>query len=290
MSFGITVLIMKKFDPVGFLRLAQEHRVTHAMMVPNQYYRILSVPDFDSFDLSAFKTAYCAAAPFPVPLKSEVTRRFPGTLVELYGMTEGGGVTMLVPSERPDKMSTVGRPLEGHDLRIINQEGRELPIGEIGEVVGRSADMMMGYWKLPEATAGAEWFDDQGRRFIRTGDIGRFDDEGFLTLLDRRKDVIISGGLNIYGSDLEAALLAHSEVAEVAVVGVPSERWGETPVGFVVLKGLSSVSAEELRQFANQRLGRMQRLSAVECLESLPRNPLGKVIKRVLRERWTQAS
>jgi acyl-CoA synthetase (AMP-forming)/AMP-acid ligase II len=285
LAHGGAVILMPKFDPEGFLRLIEQRRATLTMMVPNQYLRVMALPNFSAFDLTSMRMKYCASAPFPTALKAEVVKRFPGALVEFYGMTEGGGVTMLAAHDRPDKLSTVGRPFEGHDMRVIDENGAELPRGSVGEVVGRSTDMMTGYHNHPEKTAEAEWHDREGRRFIRTGDIGWFDEEGFLTLVDRRKDMIISGGLNIYSNDLEDALLTHDAVSEAAVVGAPSERWGETPVGFVVLKSAGAASGEELREFANQRLGKMQRLERVHVIDALPRNPLGKVLKRDLRQR-----
>ena len=154
-------------------------------------------------------------------------------------------------------------------------------------MVGRTPSMMLGYHRQPEATRAVEWFDAAGRRFLRSGDVGRFDADGFLTLVDRRKDVLISGGFNVYPSDLEAVLREHPDVAEAAVVGVASERWGETPVGFVVRRqgGTASDDAALLR-WANERLGKTQRLHAVRTLEALPRSPIGKVLKRELRQRW----
>jgi acyl-CoA synthetase (AMP-forming)/AMP-acid ligase II len=143
--------------------------------------------------------------------------------------------------------------------------------------------MMVGYHNRAEATAAAEWHDPSGLRFIRTGDIGRFDDEGFLTLLDRKKDMIISGGFNIYPSDLEAVLAQHPQVAEAAVVAAPSARWGETPVAFVVADG--DVDAETLRLWANARLGSTERITALVPIDALPRSEIGKVLKRALVER-----
>ena len=177
------------------------------------------------------------SAPFAAALKREALERWPGGLVEYYGMTEGGGTCVLLAHERPDKLHTVGQPSEEHDIRLIDEDGREVKRGEVGEIVGRSPAMMNGYRNAPEKTRETEWRDAQGRRFIRTGDIGRFDEDGFLVLMDRRKDMIISGGFNIFPSDLEAALTARPEVREAAVVGAPSAAWGETPVGFVVLAG-----------------------------------------------------
>ena len=235
-ALGGTTVLMPRFDAAEFLRLAEHHRATHAMLVPVQYERILRHEAFDRTDLSSFRMKFCTSAPFSAALKAEVLQRWPGGLVEYFGMTEGGGTCMLVAHQFPDKLHTVGRPADGHDIRILDDAGRELPTGEIGEIVGHSPlSMMLGYHGRPAETAAVEWHDRDGKRFIRTGDLGRFDADGFLTIVGRKKDVIISGGFNIYPVDLEAALTAHAAVAEAAVVGVPSARWGETPVGFVVL-------------------------------------------------------
>jgi acyl-CoA synthetase (AMP-forming)/AMP-acid ligase II len=146
--------------------------------------------------------------------------------------------------------------------------------------------MMSGYHRQPAKTAEAEWFDAQGQRFIRTGDIGRFDEDGFLILYDRRKDMIISGGFNIYPSDLEAVLRRHAGVAEASVFGIPSEQWGETPVACVVRRESVAASAEEVRAWVNEQVGKTQRLSALRFVDELPRSAIGKVLKRELRERW----
>src|SRR5690606_21804765 len=141
----------------------------------------------------------------------------------------GGGSCQLVAHEFPNKLHTVGKPHEGHDIRLIDDNGVEVPAGQKGEIVGHSGSMMNGYHRQPGKTAEAEWFDPSGKRFMRTGDIGMFDEDGFLVLMDRKKDMIISGGFNIYPSDMEAQIIQHADVAEAAVVGVPSEKWGETP-------------------------------------------------------------
>jgi acyl-CoA synthetase (AMP-forming)/AMP-acid ligase II len=284
-ALGGTTVVMPRFDVAEFLRLAERHRVTHAMLVPVQYERILRHEAFDRTDLSSFRMKFCTSAPFPSSLKAEVLRRWPGGLVEYFGMTEGGGTCILVAHQFPDKLHTVGRPSEGHDIRILDDAGRELPPGEVGESVGHSPlSMMIGYHGRPAETAAVEWRDAAGKRFIRTGDLGRFDADGFLTIVGRKKDVIISGGFNIYPVDLEAALTAHAAVAEAAVVGVPSARWGETPVGFVVLAPGAAADPEALRAFANARLGSTQRLAGVEVVPALPRSPIGKVLKRELRD------
>jgi long-chain acyl-CoA synthetase len=285
-ALGGTTVLMKKFDVASYLALAEKHRVTHTMLVPVQYQRLMAAPDFDRYDLSSFRVKFCTSAPFSAALKKEVLKRWPGGLTELYGMTEGGGSCVLAAHEFPDKLHTVGRPAPGSEFRLIDENGLEVPVGEAGEIVGRSSSMMTGYHNQPEKTAEAEWHDADGVRFIRTGDVGRFDSDGFLVLVDRKKDMIISGGFNVYPSDIEAVLREHAAVEDVAVVGVPSERWGETPVAFIVCRAGAAAKGSELLEWTNNRLGKMQRLSALEITDSLPRSPIGKILKRELRDRY----
>ena len=284
LAYGGTVLLMGKFDAAAYLALAAQERVTHTMLVPVQYQRLMARPDFGQYDLASFRMKFSTSAPFSAALKADVLKRWPGGLVEFYGMTEGGGTCILEAHLHPDKLHTVGRPAQGHDIRLISEDGREVLHGEAGEVVGHSPGMMKGYHRRPEQTREAEWFDPQGQRFIRTGDIGRFDADGFLTLFDRRKDMIISGGFNIYPSDLEAVLRGHPAVHDAAVVGVPSEQWGETPVAFVVRQPGQDIAADTLRQWANERVGKTQRLADLRYIDELPRSAIGKVLKRELRE------
>ena len=283
-ALGGTVILMPKFDARGYLELAQKYRVTHTMLVPVQYQRLMALPDFGKYDLSSFRMKRCTSAPFAAALKKQVLERWPGKLIDSYGLTEGGGTCMLDCTEYPDKLHTVGKPAPGHDIRLIDDNGREVGPGQAGEVVGHSPGIMTGYHNQPQKTKDAEWYDPSGKRFIRTGDIGRFDAEGFLTLVDRKKDMIISGGFNIYPSDLEAVLKEHEFVSEVSVVGVPSEQWGETPVAFVVLK--KDFPAEKILAWANQKLGKTQRISAIRVIDALPRSAIGKVLKRELRDAY----
>jgi acyl-CoA synthetase (AMP-forming)/AMP-acid ligase II len=283
LGLGGAVVLLKKFDARRYLELAQRHRATHTMLVPVQYSRLMAHPDFDSFDLSSFQMKFCTSAPFAAALKADVLKRWPGGLVEYFGMTEGGGACILIAHAHPDKLHTVGAPAPGHDIRVIDEEGRELPRGEAGEIVGRSELMMSGYHNRKEQTDAATWVSPEGLPFIRTGDVGRFDADGFLELMDRKKDMIISGGFNIYPSDLEAVLRQHPDVADAAVVGAPSAEWGETPVAFVVSRG---ADAEAIRAFANARLGKTQRLAAVELIDELPRSHIGKILKRELRDAY----
>jgi acyl-CoA synthetase (AMP-forming)/AMP-acid ligase II len=286
LAYGGCVLLMPKFDALGYLRLAQRHHVTHTMLVPVQYQRLMAHPEFDRFDLSSFQAKFCTSAPFGAALKADILKRWPGGLIEFYGMTEGGGTCILEAHHHPDKLHTVGQVAPGSDIRLIDEAGREVPAGEAGEVVGHSGGMMNGYHKQPAKTREAEWFAPDGKRFIRTGDIGRFDADGFLTLFDRKKDMVISGGFNIYPSDLEAVLRRHPDVADASVIGVPSEQWGETPVAFVVMRSRATASDDEMLAWTNAQLGKTQRLAGLRRIDELPRSAIGKVLKRELREAW----
>ena len=283
---GGRVVLMKKFDAHGFLELAARERATNTMLVPVQYRRIMALEDFGRFDLSSFVMKYCTSAPFPASLKADVLQRWPGGLVEIYGMTEGGAAFILEAHQFPDKLHTVGKPAPGHVAKVIDEDGNELPQGSVGEVVGRSPAMMTGYNNRPDATKAMHWHDAEGNLFYRHGDIGRIDEDGFLTLMDRAKDMIISGGFNIFPSDLEAILNADERVVEATVVGMPSEEWGETPVAFVVLR--DGADAEAVRADCTAKVGKTQRLSGITVVEELPRSAIGKVLKRVLRDAYAR--
>lgn len=285
LGWGGTAVLMGKFDARKYLELAERHRATHTMLVPVQYQRIMALADFDRFDLASFRFKTSTSAPFAPALKADVLARWPGLLVEYYGMTEGGASCGLNATAHPDKLHTVGQPLPGHEIRLIDDDGREVPPGDTGEVVGRSPTMMTGYHGRDAATREAEWHDADGNRYIRHGDLGRFDADGFLILMDRKKDLIISGGFNIYPSDLEAVLVQHPAVAEASVIGVPSEAWGETPIGvYVARPGFEHEDAAAILAWTNAQLGRTQRLTALHRTDELPRSAIGKVLKRALRD------
>ncbi|MDQ2092705.1 class I adenylate-forming enzyme family protein [Rhodalgimonas zhirmunskyi] len=279
---GGTLVSMAKFDVEQFLNLSQKHHVTHGMLVPVQYMRIMKHPDFDKYDLTSWRVKLSTSAPLPGPLIADVLERWPGDLFEVYGMTEGGLTTVLDARANPTKLDTVGKVAEGCEARIIDEDGHELPAGSYGEIVGRGGPMMQGYLNADEKTQESRWVSPEGWDFIRTGDMGRFDEDGFLHLLDRRKDMIISGGFNIYAADLEKVLRAHPDVADVAVIAIPSEDWGETPLGLVVPQ-TAGVDADAIRTWANAQLGKTQRLSAIELRDDLPRSEIGKILKKELR-------
>jgi acyl-CoA synthetase (AMP-forming)/AMP-acid ligase II len=274
---------MGKFDCAKWLGFTQADRATITMLVPVQYQRLMDFAGFDDFDLASLKLKYCTSAPFSAELKREVLARMPGGLIEIYSMTEGGVVCLLPCHEFPDKLHTVGRPAPGSELKVLDDEDREVPPGTPGNLIGRSLTMMSGYKNRPDKTAEAQWIDPAtGEAWMRMGDIGRVDAEGFVELVGRAKDMIISGGFNIYPSDLEAELCREAGVAEAAVVGVPSRAWGESPVGFVVLKD-GAADPAAIMAAVNARLGKTQRLAALHAIAEMPRSHIGKLLKTDLR-------
>jgi len=279
---GGTLAVMTAFEPQAFLELVQREKCTHTFMVPTQVTVLLEQPDFDSYDLSSMRLWNCAGSPLRPQTKAEVLKRFHGQLVELWGLTEGVGTT-LKPEDMQNKMESVGLPQMGWDVRIIDEEGRELPRGEAGEIVAFSSWLMPEYYKLPEQTAEAIWLDGSGKTYLKTGDMGKLDEDGFLYILDRKKDMIISGGINIFASDIEDVLTRHPALQDAAVIGIPHPKWGETPIALVIARQGASISAEELMGWVNPKLAKYQRISRVEFCDDFPRNALGKVLKRELR-------
>ncbi|MBX7248444.1 MAG: AMP-binding protein [Caulobacteraceae bacterium] len=280
---GGTVLVERAFDGEGFFALIRKRGVTHVSMVPLLCQRLLEAwPDDDPHAGRGLQSLMCCGSPLPAGVKAALLERLGGVLIELYGSTEGV-ITTLDPEDAPDRLASVGKPVAGGDILILGADDRPAPPGEAGEIVGRGRFSMDGYWNRPDATAEATWTDPQGRPWLRTGDIGRVDEEGFLYVVDRKKDMILSGGQNVYPADVEAILFEHPGVAQCAVVGAPSRKWGETPVAFVVPAEDSGLAAPDLRDWLNARLARFQKVAAVHLVDDLPRNATGKVLKRELR-------
>ena len=289
---GATTILMGKFDAERALSLIQQHRVTHAMLVPVQYDRIMRVANYADYDLSSMQLKFSTSAPLRAALKADIIDNFPGELVEFYGLTEGGVGTMFVGSvaRAQDKLGSVGAALPGSILKIIDEQGSELPAGQTGEIVGRSGNMSNGYHKRDKANEEMFWYDNDGLLFYKSGDVGYLDQQGWLYLSDRKKDMIISGGFNIYATDLELVLLAHAQVHEVAIIGLPSSDWGETPLAIVVLEPGNEISEEQLRQWANEKLGKAQRISQLVFAADLPKSSIGKVLKKELRQTYASLS
>ena len=282
---GAKTVLEAVFSPPGFLADVEKFRISHIFLVPTMYNAVLEAPDFDQHDLSSLKVMVSMGSALPLPWKKAILDRMGPGLFELYGLTEGIGTT-LKPEEIMDKTGSVGRPIAGNDLRIIDDEGRELPWGETGEIVGYGTGMMKHYHNRPEATEEIIWRDKLGRTYIRTGDIGLFDADGFLYIMDRKKDMIVTGGVNVFVSDIEEVALEHPDVAEVAVIAVPHDKWVETPLALVVPRTGVVSTEDEIKTWINMRVSaKHQRVSAVEFRDQpLPRNALGKLLKKNLRE------
>ncbi|MDA0338879.1 MAG: AMP-binding protein [Proteobacteria bacterium] len=283
-AWGGCVILLPKSDTLRYLQLAEAERATHTIQVPVQYHRLHDHPDFNKFDLSRFVWKFSTSAPLRPDHKKWLITDWPGGMTEIYGMTEGGVGCVLHAHEFPDKLHTVGQPIEGAHLRIVDRDMKELPDGEVGELIGRSDFMMTGYYNQPGKTTESRWVDDEGNVWQRSGDTGKKDEDGFVILLDRMKDMIISGGFNVYAADLETVLQKHPDVHDVGVIGIPSDAWGETPIALVVRTTDGTATEDEIKDWANAQLGKQQRVSAVEFREDLPRSTIGKLLKRELRE------
>jgi len=287
---GITVLV-PLFKPEELLSAVQEERSTHIFLVPTQYLAILNHPEFKKYNLSSLRVMVSVGTALPVPLKRRILDEIGPWLVDLYGLTEGFGST-LKSGDMDRKIGSVGTPISGTDIRIINDSGQELRRGEVGEIVGATPSMMKGYHNRPEATDEVIWQDEHGCTYIRSGDVGRLDEDGFLYILDRKKDMIISGGLNVFPSDIEEVLLQHPAVKDVAVIAMPHEKWGEAPLALVILQSGANVNEENLKEWVNARVAKHQKVRKVEFRTGpFPRNALGKLLKRHLREPyWKESS
>lgn len=283
---GATCILMRGFDPKAFCDIVARHRPTHAFMVPTQYQGIVDCPDAEHVDWSCFVALITGGAPMPKQLRQRVIEMAGERLFELWGLTEGVG-TYIFPEEMAGHAGSVGRVPPGVDLRLIDQDGREAASGEAGEIVGRSPMVMDGYFNRDDANAEAQWVAADGTVYLRTGDIGQFDADGFLWIRGRSKDMIISGGLNVYPADIEAVLIEHPLVSDSTVFGIAHPKWGETPVGYYIAAPGGETAAEEIREWANARLSKTQRLQELRPhTGDFPRNALGKVLKGQLAERF----
>jgi len=284
---GGTIVVMPSFSPAGLVEIVERYGVTHGGFVPVQFQRLLELPESETQRITTMQAIMCCGSPLAPALKRATRDRLRCELIELYGLTEGI-VTTLAPEDFDRKLESVGKPIPGQELRLVGDDDRETPPGVPGEIVGHGRLVMEGYHNRPEATREATWIDERGRRWLRTGDIGRLDDEGFLYIVDRKKDMILSGGQNIYPADIEIVMLGHPDVAEIAVIAAPSEKWGETPLAVVVPRAGAGIDPAALVAWTNERVGRQQRISAVVLRDSLPRNPNGKILKRELRAEYVR--
>ena len=281
---GGTLVVHPRFDAAEFLRTVQQEKITHTAMVPIQFRRVVELIKENDADVSSMQGMMSCGSPLHEALKRDIFQCFDCGVIELYGLTEGI-ITTLEPEEAEGRWSSVGKPLIGTDICIVDDSDKVLGPNQSGEVVSRGRISMPGYWAREDATSAAEFVDADGVQWLRSGDIGYIDGEGYLYIVDRKKDMILSGGQNIYPQDIEAVLVDHPWVDDVAVIGLASSRWGETPVALVVPADVVC-DAGEVKEWANRQLGKQQRLTDVLLVEALPRNPNGKILKRELRQQY----
>ena len=279
---GCTYVLCKHFAAADFIDTVRTESVTHVMLVPSQIAAILTAPNFSGDALASLKMVCSLGAPLPHEHRQRLQEVLPGSVYELYGLTEGFA-TVLDGADTAVHPGTVGIPLPFHELRIIDDAGRAVAPGSIGEIAGRGPLLMPGYHRQPELT-GRAIVDG----WLRTGDLGFVDADGFLHLVDRAKDMIISGGVNVYPRDIEEVACRHPAVLEAAVFGVPDPKWGERPVAAVLLRPGASVDALALCAWINANVAaRFQRVHEIAICAEFPRNVAGKTLKRELRERWS---
>ena len=283
---GGTLIQSAGFSATNFLQEMHDYKPTSAFVVPTMAQVICAEPASSLSDWSCWEMLVTAGAPMPVPLKQQIQKLSDSKLMELWGFTEGVG-TYMPASEMAERLDSVGRAWPECDIRVVDSEGNELPFGQIGELVGRSSMMMSGYWNRPDANQEIIWLSPTGEVYLRTGDLGEMNPDGYVTLRGRLKDMIVSGGLNVYPVDIESVLIEHADVIDCAVVGVPHAKWGEVPVAFVRLAEGTSPAAEHLKDWLNARVNKHERVLALQIeYEDFPRNTLGKVLKRELAQNF----
>jgi len=279
---GCTAVVMREVVPADLLRILAEQRVNSAFLVPAVLLFLTQVPGVEETDFSALRNIHYGASPISQELLLRSIELFKCRFTQLYGLTETTGAITALRHEdhRAERLLSCGRPMFGSDVRVVDPMGADVEPGEIGEVIYRGMGLMEGYWRRPDDTSAAirdGWF--------HTGDAGSMDPDGFLFIRDRIKDMIVSGGENIYPAELESALMGHPAVADVAVIGVPDDRWGESVRAIVVRRPDAELSEQELIDWSRERLAGFKRPRSVSFTDTIPRNPSGKILKRELRER-----
>ncbi len=282
---GAKGVIAREFDPFKVLDFIEGDRISKMFMVPAALQIVVRQPRAREVDYSRLKFILYGASPIPLDLLRECMEVFGCGFCQQYGMTETNGTIVYLPPEDHDpagnaRMRAAGLPMPGVELKIIDAAGASLPVGEVGEVATRSTGNMAGYWRLDEATAAT--IDAEG--WLRTGDAGYMDEDGYLFIHDRVKDMIISGAENIYPAEVESAVYGHPDVAEVAVIGVPDEKWGEAVKAVVALKPGAKADPESIIAFARTRIAAFKSPKSVDFIDALPRNASGKILRRQLRE------
>jgi len=277
---GISTVVVRQFNPTHMWEVIQQERITITIAVPSMLIFMLQVPELETYDYSSLRWVMSGATPVPVSLIEQYAE-LGIDIHQVYGLTESGGLGCLIsPEDALIRIGSTGKAFFHADVRVVNENGDDVAPGEPGEVIIRAPHNMVGYWNNPEATA--ETLRDG---WLHTGDVALMDADGFVTIHDRLKDMLISGGENVYPAEIEDVILSHPGVGEVAVIGQASERWGESPLAVVVKNDVALTEADVLRH-CDGRLGRFKQPKAVAFVDQIPRNPTGKALKRLLREQF----
>lgn len=284
LAAGLPAFILAEFTPDGFFDSVEHGGVTRLFIVPAALQILLNHPRCATVDYSRLRYIIYGAAPIPLELLRQCIAMFGAQFIQAYGMTETTGTIVMLPPEDHDpngnkRMRSAGKPLPGVELKIVDRNGNEVPTGEVGEVITRSSNNMLGYWNLPDATAKTMTADG----WIKTGDAGYMDEDGYLYIHDRVKDMIISGGENVYPAEVESAIYGHPDVLEVAVIGVPDAKWGEAVKAVVAPKPGASIDADNIIAWARERIAGFKVPKSVDVIEALPRNASGKILRKDLR-------
>jgi len=289
LAAGLPGIILAEFNPDGVFDAVEQHGVTRFFIVPAALQMLLMHPRCASVDYSRLKYILYGAAPIPLELLRQCIKMFGADFIQAYGMTETTGTICMLPPEDHDpegnaRMRSAGKALPGVEILILGPDGKPVPTGEVGEVVTRSSNNMLGYWNLPDATAKTM----TGDGWIHTGDAGYLDEDGYLFIHDRMKDMIITGGENVYPAEVESAIFGHPAVQEVAVIGIPDQKWGETVKAVVVAKPGMSVEEADIIAWARERIAAFKAPRSVDVIEALPRNASGKILRKDLRAPYWQ--
>jgi fatty-acyl-CoA synthase len=284
LAAGLPGHVLAEFTPDGFFDAVEQHGVTRLFIVPAALGILLNHPRCSSVDFARLKYILYGAAPIPLELLRQCIDMFKCEFIQAYGMTETTGTIVMLPPEDHDpagneRMRSAGKALPGVELKIVDEAGNAMPLGEVGEVITRSSNNMVGYWNLPEATQKA--MDGDG--WVRTGDAGYMDADGYLYIHDRVKDMIISGGENVYPAEVESAIYGHPDVLEVAVIGVPDPKWGEAVKAVCVPKAGHSIDPESVIAYARERIAGFKAPKSIDIIDALPRNASGKILRKDLR-------
>ncbi len=276
------------FNPDEVLEYIAREGITRCQMVPTMIHSLIQVRDISKYDLSSLKLILYAGSSMPVELLKKALAIFPCGFAQLYGQTESGPFTTVLKPEdhimdgsqkKLARLASSGKPVLNYEIRIVDDQDNDVPVGEVGEIIGRSEAMMKGYWQMPEETA-----KKLKNGWLHTGDLGKLDEDGYVYIVERKNDMIISGGVNVYPREIEEVLYQHPAVSEASVIGVPDEHWGEIVKAVIVLKAGATATEDEIKAFCGERLAGFKKPKSVEFWKELPKSPQGKILKKEIRK------